>query len=116
MKHKYSNSHISFFKIIGFAILVLLFMIFNIIYSKTNEVKENKEKIETFTGGIGSGYGSGPLSYSDCVSKGYSKEFCLQTPTSVVGPAGCICPNGSIGTLMPGFRGRCVCPNEFNSD
>jgi hypothetical protein len=111
MKHKYSNStsHISFFKILGFAMLVLLFIIFNIIYSKTNEVNEKENKIETFTDGFSSGH----LSYSDCVSKGYSKEFCLQTPTSVVGPAGCICPNGSIGTRMPGFRGRCVCNNDF---
>ena len=48
-------------------------------------------------------------SYNDCLSKGFTKEFCVQTPMAgnVVGT--CICENGSIGLLMPGFRGECIC-------
>ena len=48
-------------------------------------------------------------SYADCISKGYSKAFCVQTPVSVMGPSTCTCPDGNIGTIMPGFRGGCIC-------
>lgn len=45
-------------------------------------------------------------SFNRCRAKGYSKEFCLQTPWS---SNICRCPNGMIGKRLPGFRGACVC-------
>lgn len=105
MKSKKINIK-SIAKIIGFAILVILFMTFNVFYSKTKELEDEKNKtVENFTGEI---------SYNDCISKGYSKEFCVQTPTSVLGPSGCMCPNGSLGRRLPGFRGRCVCDEDYS--
>jgi len=44
--------------------------------------------------------------FASCRSGGFSKEFCLQNPM----PGQCLCRNGAVGTLMPGFKGRCVCP------
>lgn len=51
--------------------------------------------------------------YAECISSGYTKSFCLQTPSSAIGPAGCACPNGSIGTIRPGFRGVCICKDSY---
>lgn len=48
-------------------------------------------------------------SYNQCMSQGYSKEFCVQTPTNVFGPGACRCYDGRIGRRLPGFRGGCVC-------
>lgn len=48
-------------------------------------------------------------SYVDCRQQGYSKEFCVKTPASVIGTDGCQCEDGSLGFIMPGFRGQCVC-------
>ena len=45
------------------------------------------------------------FSYSDCMSQGYTKEFCVQRPL----PGLCQCPNGLIGRIEPGFGGACVC-------
>ena len=45
------------------------------------------------------------FSYSDCMSQGYTKEFCVQRPL----PGMCQCPNGLIGRIEPGFGGACVC-------
>jgi hypothetical protein len=56
--------------------------------------------------------GFGP-SFSDCRSQGFSKEFCVQTPTSAVGPAGCRCEDGRLGMRMPGFRGECICDDRI---
>lgn len=47
--------------------------------------------------------------YEQCRNLGYSKEFCVQTPTNLFGPAGCVCPDGSIGQVYPGLRGQCLC-------
>lgn len=47
-------------------------------------------------------------SYNRCINSGYTKEFCVQTPTSVLGPSGCLTPDGRVGYRLPGFRGRCV--------
>jgi hypothetical protein len=107
MKSKKINIK-SIAKILGFAVLVILFMSFNVFYSKTKELadEKNKKTIENFTG---------EMSYNDCVGKGYSKEFCVQTPTSVLGPSGCMCPNGSLGHRIPGFRGRCVCDDVYTN-
>ena len=52
-------------------------------------------------------------SFSDCRSQGFSKEFCVQTPTSAVGPAGCRCEDGRLGMRMPGFRGECICDDRI---
>lgn len=74
-------------------ILLISTLVFNSIY------KEYKEKmVEKFTS-----------FYQDCRNNGYSKEFCSQTPTSVLGPSGCLCNDGSTGYILPGFGGRCVC-------
>ena len=51
--------------------------------------------------------------YQKCINSGYSKEFCIQTPTSVLGPAGCLCRDGSVGRIIPGFRGKCFCGNDY---
>ena len=51
--------------------------------------------------------------YAECISSGYSKSFCLQTSSSAIGPAGCACPNGNIGTTRPGFRGVCICKDSL---
>lgn len=47
--------------------------------------------------------------YEQCRNLGYSKEFCVQTPSSIFGPAGCVCPDGSYGRIYPGLRGQCLC-------
>ena len=51
--------------------------------------------------------------YNDCLSKGYTKEFCLTTPVANFGPGTCQCDDGSIGRVIPGFRGECVCNMIF---
>lgn len=51
--------------------------------------------------------------YNQCRGLGYSKEFCVQTPTSVFGPAGCMCPDGSMGFIFPGLRGQCLCSGRY---
>ena len=77
--------------LIPFIILVVSGITLIVVFPKT--VKEN-----LVSGG-----------YADCISSGYTKSFCLQTSTSAIGPAGCTCPNGNIGTIKPGFRGVCIC-------
>jgi hypothetical protein len=59
---------------------------------------------------------SNSMSYNKCINSGYSKEFCVQTPTSVLGPAGCLTPDGRVGYRLPGFRGRCVVNDELDND
>jgi len=49
------------------------------------------------------------FSYNTCINKGFSKEFCVQTPTSQFGPNTCLCDNGTIGYKMVGYGGECVC-------
>ena len=49
------------------------------------------------------------LSYDECMAKGYTKAYCVQTPNSVFGPDICMCENGTLGRRLPGFRGECVC-------
>ena len=51
--------------------------------------------------------------YAECRRDGYTKEFCLQTPTSIWGPAGCMCPDGSRGIIHPGLRGECLCSRYY---
>lgn len=52
-------------------------------------------------------------SYQDCINSGYTKEFCVQTPTSIFGPNVCKCDDGSLGRILPGFRGECVCDTIY---
>lgn len=52
------------------------------------------------------------ISYNECRNQGYTKEFCLQTPVSILGPGYCLCRNGLLGFREPGFRGRCVCADD----
>jgi|UniRef100_A0A6C0CKB4 hypothetical protein len=47
--------------------------------------------------------------FDSCRSKGYSKEFCLQTPSSAYGPSSCLCEDGKLGRFIPGFGGKCLC-------
>ena len=47
--------------------------------------------------------------YDNCLAKGYSKEFCVQTPVSAYGPSACLCKDGKLGRFIPGFGGDCVC-------
>ena len=51
--------------------------------------------------------------YDECRDQGYSKEFCVQTPTLYFGPAGCLCPDGSQGIIHPGLRGECLCSRYY---
>ena len=51
-------------------------------------------------------------SYQKCLSKGYTKEFCVTTPVSFLGPTTCMCKNGTIGRRLLGFRGKCICDNN----
>lgn len=53
--------------------------------------------------------------YATCIGKGYSKEFCVQSPTSQFGPNSCLCDNGTIGYRLLGYGGECVCnmPNFY---
>jgi len=55
----------------------------------------------------------GLVDFNSCRSKGFSKEFCLTTPTALFGPDACQCDDGSIGKIIPGFRGECVCDRLF---
>ena len=55
----------------------------------------------------------GFVSYDECRRNGYSKEFCVQTPTSYYGPSGCMCPDGSQGIIHPGLRGECLCSRIY---
>ena len=77
-------------------LLIVAYIFYNIIY-KTNLIFNN-----TIVEGF---------SYNECISNGYSKEFCVQTPTSVFGPNVCQCDDGRIGQILPGFRGECICNN-----
>jgi hypothetical protein len=55
----------------------------------------------------------GFATYNDCIQQGYTKEFCVQSPTSVMGPAVCMCDNGLIGKRLVGFRGECICDSRL---
>jgi hypothetical protein len=83
-------------KLIKFLIIVLLLISSNLVFdSISNYQKRNTENFTPF--------------YQHCINNGYTKEFCSQTPTSVLGPSGCLCHDGSVGNIIPGFGGRCVC-------
>lgn len=85
-------------KLLTYFVLIMLFMIFNVFTHHIIMNYYNSKLRENFT-----------PSYQQCINSGYSKEFCVQTPTSVVGPSGCQCHDGSLGYIIPGFRGKCLC-------
>jgi len=86
-------------RLIHYFIIIFIVILFNLVFEITLNGRQSGVK-EKFT-----------PSYQDCISSGYTKEFCSQTPTSVLGPSGCLCRDGSIGRILPGFGGRCVCSN-----
>ena len=64
---------------------------------------------------LGSSRESFVPSFSSCINQGYTKAFCTQTPTGVMGPGTCRCWDGQIGVREPGFGGACVCGNGSGS-
>ena len=47
--------------------------------------------------------------FAECRAKGFTTEFCVQTPIAAMGVGTCMCDDGNLGLLMPGFGGKCVC-------
>ncbi len=86
-------------KSIGLIIVIIFFSYLNIpkVSSSSNKIKE--------------GFSSRD-SYNECINQGYTKEFCVQTPVSILGPGYCLCRNGLLGFREPGFQGRCVCADD----
>lgn len=50
------------------------------------------------------------FSFSQCMNKGFTKEFCLQTPVSYGGPAVCRNADGQLGQVLAGWGGQCITP------
>lgn len=88
-------------KLIKYFVLILLFIVLTIIIRRYFSMSSSIEGFNTMP------------SYQTCINNGYTKEFCSQTPTSMFGPNTCLCNNGSMGYLLPGFRGRCVCQDDL---
>lgn len=57
-------------------------------------IKYSHHKYESFT------------DYIDCLKKGFTKHFCIK---SKLNPDSCLCENGNVGKIVPGFKGKCVC-------
>jgi len=74
--------------------LILLFVIITSLFATT--YRDNVNRKEGF-------------SYNDCRNKGFTSEFCVQTPIATAGVGTCLCDNGDIGIQLPGFGGECVC-------
>ena len=49
------------------------------------------------------------FNYNSCRAQGFSKEFCVTTPTGAMGAGTCLCDDGRVGMQLPGFYGECVC-------
>ena len=47
--------------------------------------------------------------YLACREKGYSKQYCLQSPYSRYPMFQCTCKNGLLGQRLPGIKQRCSC-------
>jgi hypothetical protein len=84
-------------KLIKYFVIIYLFIFSNLVINAISMYYQrgSKEKFTPF--------------YQDCINSGYTKEFCSQTPTNVLGASGCLCDDGSLGYIVPGFGGRCVC-------
>ena len=52
--------------------------------------------------------------FSECLNKGFTKEFCVQTPVSFSSPTICRCENGMIGQIIPGWVSQCICPEMIS--
>lgn len=89
------------FNLFNLFLIIILVLVFRLVFDNIFNYK-NKEN---FT--------SAMPSYQKCINSGYTKEFCIQTPTNVLGPAGCLCRDGSVGRIIPGFRGKCFCWNDY---
>ena len=75
---------------------------------ETDDVEENEDSEKSTTLGNET-VQEGFQTYDQCRNLGYSKSFCVQTPVSVFGPAGCMCADGRMGQTYPGLRGGCLC-------
>ena len=74
--------------------LILLFIIITSLFATTYRDSVNRKE---------------GFSYNDCRNKGFTSEFCVQTPIATAGVGTCLCDNGDIGIQLPGFGGECVC-------
>ena len=74
-------------------ILLILMIVIIILYFTFG-----KNRIENFS------------DYENCRSKGFTKEFCVINPPF---PNQCRCEDGSIGKIIPGFKGECICNNQI---
>lgn len=93
-------------KSIGLILVILFFSYLNLPKQVSNKDKDNKNlDIKTKEGFTNH-------SYNECINQGYTKEFCVQTPVSVLGPGYCLCRNGLLGFREPGFQGRCLCADD----
>lgn len=50
------------------------------------------------------------FTFSQCINKGFTKEFCVQTPVSYGGPAVCRTEDGRLGQILAGWGGQCIAP------
>ena len=78
-------------------------------FTLMNKILDTGKNIMISTGLMNDNTTEGFQTYQQCRDLGYSKEFCVQTPISVFGPAGCMCRDGSMGATYPGLRGGCLC-------
>lgn len=82
--------------------IILGTFINNIIQDLTNSKSECSRE----------GFASSQQTYLECINNGYTKEFCSQNNL----PSTCLCPDGTIGKILPGFQGKCVCGSMNSSD
>ena len=48
--------------------------------------------------------------YQECRSKGFTKEFFVINPHF---PNQCLCKDGEIGKILPGFKRKCICDGNL---
>ena len=53
------------------------------------------------------------FSFMSCLNKGFSKDFCVQTPVSYGNNSLCFCGE-RIGQNLGGWQGSCVCPANIS--
>jgi hypothetical protein len=85
-----------FLKII--LILLLLFLLLLLVYKYSNSNINIQESYEN---------------YLNCLKKGYSKLFCTENQNY---PNLCLCKNGTIGEILPGFKGKCICNKSMHNN
>ena len=78
-----------------FNFIILIFLIIVLILLLINWYKKNNN-IESLT------------NYQKCLKKGFTKQFCQINNY----PYSCRCINGSLGRLIPGLKGECLCYNN----